>query len=216
MGSLTFTTPPITKGDVWIALLSHNAVDTVSAPPAGWTFVTSLGSGADLLELYAHTVDGSELTSIVFTLATNIDEWQGEIIILEGTSPGTAVEATASATFTATTSLTTAGVTSQQAINLIFVAWTCSGSPTLTLPTGFTAVDSFSTAIVTTRSMLVGYKIAGATDALTFSAATASANTTGRSFTLVIRDRVPIAPVALVDLVPGNIGLIGKDTRQAR
>jgi hypothetical protein len=216
MGSLTFQAPAAGKGDVLLALLSHSAVDTVSAAPSGWALVGTLGSGADVLDLYAHMVDGGELASIVFTLASNIDEWQGELVTLTGTSPGVLVEASASATFSATTALTTAGATAQQAIDLILVAWTCSGTPTLTLPAGFTAIDSFSTAVVTSRAMLVGYKLAGATGALTFSSATASVNTTGRSFTLVLRDRSPIAPAALVDLVPGNIGLIGKDTRPTR
>lgn len=219
MAVLSFAAPTNSLvGDVWLAVLAHNAADTVSAAPAGWTLLVSLGSVADALEVYAHMVDDSEPASIDFTLASTTAEWQGELITLTGTSPGVMLESAASASFSAATALTTAGATVQQAIDIILVVWTCSGTPTLTLPAGFAAVDSFFTGVVTTRSMLVGYKFAGATGPLTFAAATASSGTTGRSFTLVLRDQVPVTPVAtaLVDVVPGNIGLIAKDTRPPR
>lgn len=218
-GAKTLTASPpaaAVKGDVLLALLAHNAADTVSSAPSGWTLIDTLGSGADTLHVYAHMVDDAEPTSVVFSLSTVANEWQGELVALRGTSPGIVREASATASFSATTALTTAGVTSQQATSLILVSWTCSGSPVLTLPAGFAAIDSFATAVVGSRSMLIGYKLAGATGALTFSKATAGSNTTGRSFSTVVRDRIPVTPDALVDLVPGNIGLIGKDTRPAR
>ena len=215
--TLTFATPTAAaKGDVLLALIAHNAADTVSSAPSGWTLIDTLGSGSDTLDAYVHMVGDAEPTSAVYALATVANEWQGELVALRGTSPGVIKEASATASYSATTSLTTAGVTSQQAINLIMSAWACSGAPVLTLPAGFTAIDSFATAVVASRSMLLGYKLAGATGALTFPAATAGTNTTGRSFTFVLRDRIPVTPDALVDLVPGNIGLIGKDTRPAR
>jgi len=216
MATLDFTKPAASKGDVFLALISHNSVDSVSAAPSGWTLIATLGSGADVLNAYGHMVDGTEPALISFALSGTTFEWQGELVTLTGTSPGVLVESSATATFSSTTSLATAGATSLQAVSLILAVWTCLGTPTLTLPAGFTLVDNFSTAIVTSRSMLVGYKLAGATGALTFSAATASASTTGRSFTFVLRDGAPRLPAALVDLVPGNIGLIGKDTRPAR
>jgi hypothetical protein len=201
---------------VMSALVARNAADARGAIPAGWTFSATMGSGADTLDLYLRMVDVNEPTSIAFLLSTVANEWQGELIAFRGTSPGVLQETAANATFSATTALSVGGVTSQQAINLVVVVWTCSGAPVLTLPAGFIVIDSISTAVVSARSMLLGYKIAGATGALTFSAATAGTNTTGRSNTFVMRDRAPAAPRALVDLVPGNIGLIGKETRPAR
>jgi hypothetical protein len=203
-------------GDVWLALLSHSAADLISSAPAGWTLVSTLGSGSDVLDVYAHMVGDNEPISIVFQLASNVSEWQGELVTLTGTSPSAMIESAATASFSSTTTLTTAGVTAQQAIDLVLAVWTCAGTPALTLPAGFAPVDSFNTGAVTSRSMLIGYQLAGATGALTFSAASASVSTTGRSFTYVLRDRVPVRPAALVDSVPGNIGLIAKDTRPPR
>lgn len=214
--TLTFTTPQVFLGDVWLALLSHNALDLVSSAPAGWALVSTLGSGADVVDVYAHMVDDGEPTSIVFQLASNSSEWQGELVTLTGTAPGVVIESGGTASFSATTSLTTAGATVQQAVDLILAVWTCTGAPTLTLPAGFTAIDNFNTGVVTSRSMLVGYKLAGATGALSFSAATAGTSTTGRSFTYVLRAGAPVTPAALSDVVPGNLGLFARDTRPPR
>jgi hypothetical protein len=215
--TLTFSVPAIArKGDVLLVLVAHNTADVRGATPSGWAFVTSFGAGADVLDVYSRMVDEGEPSSVSFSLLTVANEWQGELVLIRGASPGTLLEASNSIGFTATTSLTTAIVTSQQAISLILIAWTCSGAPALTLPAGFTSVDSFNTAVVSSRSMLVGYRIAGATGTQIFMAATTIANTTGRSFAMVLRAGPPTKPVGLVDLVPGNIGLIGKDTRPAR
>jgi hypothetical protein len=215
--TLTMATPAgAAIGDVLLALVGHNAGDAAGAAPAGWTLVALLGSGADTLNLYTRMLDGTELAAVAFSATTVASEWQGELVALRGTSPAVLIEATSSTASSASTSLTTAGVTSQQAISVILAIWTCSGAPALTLPVGFTAVDSFASAVVSSRSMLVGSRIAGATGALALAAATASASTSGRSFVLVLRDRAPLRPAGLVDPVPGNIGLLAKDTRPPR
>jgi hypothetical protein len=218
--TLTLIVPTAAQnGDVLVVLVARNAADTRAAPPTGWTLAVGLGADADVIDAYVRMVDGSEPRSVVLSLPTVTSEWQGEILALRGTSPGILIESASSVGFAATPQLTTAGVTSQQVLSLIVVAWTCAGALGLTPPAGFTAIDSFSTAILsplTPRSMLLGYRRAGATGALTFAPATAGASATGRSFSLVLRDRPPIQPAALVDLVPGNLGLIGKDTRPAR
>lgn len=213
--TLTFTTPVVLKGDVMLIVVARNSADARGATPTGWTFGATLGSGADTLDYYARMVDDNEPTSIVFSLPTVANEWHGELVALRGTSSGIVVEASASATFSGA-ALATAGVTSQQAISLILVVFVVAGIHSLTLPAGFTSIDNFNTAVVSSRTAMIGYKIAGATGALTFPNGASEDIATGRSFTFVLRDRVPTTPAALVDLVPGNIGLIGKDTRPAR
>lgn len=213
--TLTFA-PAATVDDVLLALVAHNAADLVSAAPAGWALIASLGSGADALAVYSHVAGAADPAAVVFGLATVASEWQGELVAIRGPSPGTLLEASGSATFTAATALSTAVVTSQQAVNELLAVWTCSGAPVLTLPVGFTAIDSFASSVVSSRSMLVGHRRAGATGSISPPNASANASTTGRSFTLALRDRVPPRPAALEDLVPGNIGLIARDTRPAR
>jgi hypothetical protein len=214
--TLTLATPAAQKGDVLAILVARNAADTRAPAPAGWTLATSLGAAADVMDVYVRMVDRNEPVSVVLSLPTVGSEWQGELLAIRGTSPGIAVENAASQGFAATTAPTTASIASQQATSLILAVWTCSGAPALALPSGFASIDNLTTAVVSARSMLIGYQLAGATGLLTFPTATAAINATGRSFTFAVRDRVPIQPPALTDLVPGNLGLIGKDTRPAR
>jgi hypothetical protein len=213
--TLTFTTPAIARdGDVLVAIVAFNAADSM-ATPSGWTLLVTAGS-PDKFSLFARSLASSDAATFSFPLVSVANEWQAELVVFRGSSPGVIREAGNIVTFTATTSLTTPGAVTLQAISLIMSAWSCSGAPTLTLPAGFTSIDNFSTAVVSSRSLMIGYQVAGATGALSFAAATASVNTTGATITQVMRDRPPITPDALVDLVPGNIGLIGKDTRPAR
>jgi hypothetical protein len=214
--TLAFALPAsLARGDVMMALVAHNAADARGTTPAGWAFVVSLGSGADTLDVYTRMVDSKEPSSVVFALATVANEWQGELVVLRGTSPGIVVEASASIPFTGS-AIPTVGVTSQQAISLIVSVCTCAGFPSLTVPTGFTFIDGFNTAVVSGRTMLLGYKIAGATGALSFPNIGSEIIVTGGSFSLVLRNQIPVQPAPLVDLVPGNLGLLGKDTRPAR
>ncbi len=213
--TLTFTTPSIaSKGDVLVAVITQNAADTINIP-AGWTLVVTAGT-PDKFLLLARMIDSGDPASFAFPLVSVANEWQAELVVFRGSSPGAIRYAGNISTFTATTALPTPVATVQQAIDLLISVWTCSGAPVLTLPSGFTAIDSFNTSIVSSRSMMLGYKIGGATGTLTFGNATAGTNTTGASITEALRDRLPIKPAALVDIVPGNIGLIGNDTRPAR
>lgn len=211
--TLAFAIPATArKGDALVAIVAHNAVDSLSTP-AGWSLLVTAGS-PDRFSLFARMLD--DLSPFSFPLATTTNEWQGEVVVVRGASPASVREAGSFSTFTATTSPVTPSVTSQQAINLILSMWSVAGAPALTLPAGFTAIDNFASAVVSSRSLMVGYRLAGTTGALTFPAATASPSATGTAITQVLRERVPPTPAALIDLVPGNIGLLGKDTRPAR
>ncbi|MBC7978057.1 MAG: hypothetical protein H7138_24000 [Myxococcales bacterium] len=216
--AVVIATPAAARiGDLLVALVSHNAADVRGATPAGWTLGATLGSGADVLDVYARVLDAAEPTSTAFRYRTAASELQGELVVLRGAAPATFLEASATTTFAATSALPAAGVTSQQAINLLLAVWTCSGAlTTLSSPVGFASIDTFTTSAVSPRSMLIGLRRAGATGALLLPAASASIPTTGRAFTIAIRDRIPVTPGVLVDLVPGNLGLIGRDTRPAR
>jgi len=215
--SVTLALPAlVTRGDVLVALLAHNAADAPGATPVGWTRADGLGEGADVLDIYVRMVDDNEPGAVAFSFATITSECQGALVAFRGSSPGAIREASASTAFAATATPPTASVTTQQAINLVLSIWTCSGAPALALPAGFTALDGFTTAIVAPRSMLIGIRIAGVTGPAVFPPAVAGTATTGRSFSIAVRARPPVLPAALVDIVPGNIGLIAKDTRRAR
>lgn len=214
--TLTFARPATAvTGDVLIAFVANNDADAMP-DPAGWTLITIFGSGANQYRGLARMLEATDSPTIVFGLTTVANEWQAELVVLRRTSPGVVFEISATSTFTSATSLATPGVTVQQAINLLLVSWICSGSPTLTAPAGFTTIDSFTTSVVGARSMLIAFRLTGATGALSLPSATASAATTGRSCVVALRGGIPATPSELFDPVPGNIGLIAKDTRPAR
>ena len=213
--TLTFTRPvAAARGDVLLAIFAFHSADSMNVPSA-WTQLVAAGS-PDRFLLLARMIDVGDPASIVFPLLTVANEWQGELVAFRGGSPGILRYAGNITTFTSTTSLATPAVTTQQAIDLVMSVWSCSGAPLLTPPAGFTTIDNFSTAIASSRSTMVAIRLAGATGGITFPNANASTSTTGAVVTQALRDRAPIQAPGLLDLVPGNIGLIGKDTRAAR
>lgn len=213
--TLTFATPTLAvEGDTLVAVVAFGGADTITTP-AGWAVLTT-GGAADKFSLFGRTLDDGDPSLIVFPLVAVANEWQAELVVFRGSSPLVIRYAGNVSSFSATTALVTPGVVAQQAIDLVLSAWSCLGNPVLTLPAGFAPIDNFSTGVVSPRSLLVGYRVAGATGALTFPNAAASTSTTGTSFTHALRERAPIQPGALVDIVPGNIGLLGKDTRPTR
>lgn len=216
--ALTLTMAPpagAIRGDVLVAIVCRGNSDAAAPAPAGWTLAAGNVGGGIRLDVYTRAMGDNE--PVVFRFTTKANEWQGMMLAIRPSSPAIALEGSAFAAVSAATSLPVPGVNCQQATNLIVGVWSGSGAPTLTPPSDFTLIDKFATAMASNRSLMIGYRIAGATGPLTFgAAASSSASTSGGTFALVVRDRVPPKPVELFDPVPGNIGLIGKDTRPAR
>jgi hypothetical protein len=204
---LTFTVPTLAvKGDLLVVLVVRNQAVVA---PEGWTLIENgLGGAALFLDAWARLVDNNEPKTAVFTTAVG-QELQGQLLLLLPGSPSAVREASATGTFTADVTPDTPASTTVQAINLIVCIHSCSTAIALTAPAGFTTIDTYNTAIIAARSILLSYKIAKATGALAPGPAGASAAATGRAWTLILRDRGPITPVELVDPVPGNIGLLG-------
>jgi len=215
--ALTLTMAPpasAARGDALVALVVRGNSDPAASTPAGWSLVAGNVGGVIRIDMYTRAMDDG--SPVVFRFSTKANEWQGAILAVRSSAPGIVVEGSASFAFTGQTSLSLPSVSCQQLTNLVLGVWSGSGAPTLTPPSGFTLLDKFSTAMSTNRSLMLGYQVAGATGTLTLPAASSSASTSGVSFAVVLRDRVPPTPVELFDLVPGNIGLLGRDTRPAR
>ncbi|MDQ3295065.1 MAG: hypothetical protein M3619_00585 [Myxococcota bacterium] len=201
------------KGDLIALLVTRNGAVVA---PSGWTPIeTAYGVAPNFLDVYARVIDDNEPTSIVVTSASS-QELQGQLFALRGGVPNLLKEASAHAAFVADATPDAPASSSKQAINLGLVVWCGEAALALTAPAGFTAVDSYTSAVVSARSFLAAYKVVGATGAFAPASATSAGALTGRAFTLVLRDRAPLVPSVLVDSVPGNIGFIGKDVRIGR
>jgi hypothetical protein len=203
-------------GDVLVLLVVHASTSSITVPD-GWTDLGSLTQSGRTERRIARMIDGGDTSSLVLETSAIGDEVQGALIVLRGVgSVALLVEASASLAFVATLTPGSPAVSSLQAIDLVLEVWSSSGALTMAPPSGSDAIDTYSTALVSARTLLVTQRRANATGALTLGAATSNANATGASFALVLRDGLPVQPRELVDLVPGNIGLLGKDIRPAR
>lgn len=196
------------KGDLLVLLLLSDATETGFTEPAGWTVVDTIGDTEAQLAVRARLVDDDEPLEAVLELAAATKERQGQLLVLRPGVPALVRESSVSATFAATMAPAAPEANAKQAINLALAVWSSSGSPALTAPAGYTQLDSYATALATSRSCLFAIATAGVTGAFTPPAAAADVNATGRAFVEVLRDRQPFRPEVLEDPVPGNIGLV--------
>lgn len=204
------------KGDVLLAILVHDPADGFTVP-AGWSLLGTDGASVAAASYIVRMVDDREPSSVVVSLLAASAEWQGVLLVLRGAGAMALLkEASNSATFAADATPAAATASSLQAINLAIATWSSSGALTWTAPASYEAIDSYSTALVGARSVLFAYAVANATGTINPGDATASGAATGRAFLAILRGGLPLQPETLADLVPGNIGLIGKDTRPPR
>jgi hypothetical protein len=215
--TLTFAIPDeATKGDVLLVLVARADTSSVAAG-VDWTNLGSASTSGITTEFRGRMIDGEESGLLVLDLDATGDEVQGSLVVLRGA--GTLpllVEASASLGFAATLTPGSPSPSSLQAINLTIEVWSSGSSLTLTAPEGHATIDTFASALVASRTILVTSRRANGTGVLALGAAGSSANATGASFALVLRDNLPMTPEELYDPVPGNIGLLGKDNRPPR
>jgi hypothetical protein len=214
--TITYTLPfAPTAGDLLVIVLVRDFAEPAFATPSGWTLLTDNGSDEAKIALLAKLSDGSE-SAVEVTLTGATTERQGQLLIFRAGAPTTLVEAVGSSGFAATMapdtpSLTTEGAALQslQAINLALLTMSSDGAVTMSPPTGFTTLDAYSSSLASSRSILVAIRTVAATGGIYYGAADSNANATGRAWLHVLRDRLPIQPREIADVVPGNIGLIG-------
>ena len=214
---MTFARPDAaTKGDILYLVLVHPSAD-IATPPAGWTALASSGDASSTATTFVRQVQDQEASSIVVSLSAASGEWHGALVLLTGGGLTDLIEeARADAAFAAVTALPGAAVACLQAIDLVIAIWTTSSAEVPAPPAGYSSIDGYASSLVAARATLFTYARANATGNVSPGNATVVAAAGGRAFSLLLRDAFPIIPVELVDLVPGNIGLIGVDNRPPR
>lgn len=205
-----------TKGQLLYLVLVHPSADTPT-PPDGWTSLASSGNSTSTATTFVREVQDEETSSFIVALSAASGEWHGSLILFSGGALTDLIEEQrAGAGFTAVTSLPGAPIACLQAVDLVLEIWTTGGTEVPTPPAGYASIDGYTSSLVAARATLLSYARANATGTVTPGAATTVAAATGRTFTLLLRDALPIIPVELVDLMPGNLGLLGVDNRPAR
>jgi len=212
--TLTFTVPAAAKrGDLLVALAVRNGAIVA---PAGWTQIeTALGSSGVFLDAWARLVDLEEPAAAVWTSASS-QELQGQLLVFGSGTPALVRETSAFLQGPASAGFNTPPVYSVQSQSLLLLVGSANAAVTWSA-LGLTLVDTYSTAVVSARSLGVSYIVAGEVD---------SGFTIGNNgpiegggmlcapvadlygFSLVLRERSPFPPAELADPVPGNIGLL--------
>lgn len=204
------------KGDVLVAMVVSDATEPGFVTPTGWNLIYDVGATSGRLTLLARVVDDNEPTFIDLALTGVTKERHGQMLVLRGGGLPTILEASATAAFASGASIAAPASSTIQAVNLLLAVWSCDDATVLAANAAMVTVDTYNTGDVTQRSSLVAYKVANKTGAITPPAASAAPAAAGRAFTLVLRAGPPITPLVLEDVVPGNVGLLGKDTRPPR
>lgn len=213
--TLTFDLPAgAVRGDLLVVLAVRNGAIVA---PAGWTEIEpGFGASSVFLCVWARLVDVDEPLTAVWTSASS-QELQGQLLLFHVGSPTSVVEGLQQAAFTATAAPDTPQLGSEQSPSLLVAVFSAGAAVALTAPAVMTTIDSYSTAIVAPRTLLVCYMVAGELDGgqwigvggpLEPPPATSAPASTGRAWSLILRDQEPIAPPELFDPVPGNIGLL--------
>lgn len=212
--TLTFAVPAAaTRGDLLVVLLVRNGAVT---GPAGWTAIEpGFGASSLFLEVWGRLVDIDEPPTAAWSSASS-QELQGQLLLFRVGNPAVILEGAQQAAFTADAAPDTPDLGSEQATSLFVAVFSAGGAVAFTPPAGFTSIDSYSSAVLAARTIMICSAVAGelAPGLVGFNgplepgpAASAPAST-GRMWSLVMREGPPLTPPALTDPVPGNIGLL--------
>jgi hypothetical protein len=183
----------VTVGNVLLALVVRNA-NGAFIVQEGWTQVIfNQGASGVFLDGYARAVDGQQGDSVQFFSAVD-QELQGALVEIEEADVDTLIEEVEHAAFVADLSAAAPGSTSTQAENLVVRVWSTGSDIDFTAPPDMTSLDTYTSAEVSARTLMVATKLSGDIGTVDSSAATASALCTGRAFTLVLHWEEPPPP----------------------
>lgn len=206
-------------GDLLVAVIVSDPAEATFTTPDGWSvMLATVGATNAVIAVIGKVLEEQadlEAESFIVEVPGGTKERMGFMFGLRGGMPSLALESSANAVFTATMTATPAPADCQQAINLALVLWSWSGAAAITLDAAYDELAAYQSSVLQSRSLAVGLRVVNDTGlAIALEAGTFGANQTGRSFSLIFRDRRPVVPTVLVDPVPGNIGLVGKDLRR--
>lgn len=212
--TLTFALPSTAAlGDLLVVLLVRNGAVT---GPAGWTALEpGFGASSLFLEVWARLVEPDEPVTAVWSSASS-QELQGQLLLFRVGNPAVILEGLVQAAFTATAAPDTPDIGSEQSPSLLVALYSAGGAVALTAPSGFAVIDTYSTAIVAARTLLLCYAVAGElapslvglNGPLEPGPAASAPASTGRMWSAVLREGPLITPPELIDPVPGNVGLL--------
>ncbi len=206
---LTFTVPATAQvEDILFAMLVHKVGEGFTLP-TGWTsFGAEEGVTNAAINYIARVRSLGDPDTLAVALLAVTDEWQGQLVVIRGGAIGTLRETSGSQAFAADATPDSPSLLNHQPMNLALCAISVATNVDLGAPAGFTALDEYNTAVVSSRSLLVAWKQTKSHQNYNTGTGTANPAATGRTFVFLARERPPLTPAVLEDPVPGNIGLL--------
>lgn len=181
---LEMTIPAIVNGTVLLALVVRN--NEVTCSSANWTqIIDGLGSDNLYLDVWAHPNNGLQGTSVSF-LSIVEQELQGTLLTTNDIPFTAVIEDSATAAFTTDATPDPPSASSDSEGNVLLCLFSASSTVTLGVPSGFTALDTYSSSNVSERTLLVASRTGG-----DVAAATSSPASSGRAWTLVLNYEEP-------------------------
>jgi hypothetical protein len=203
---LEFTIPVVAAGTVMLILVVRNEAAIIS--DATWTqVITAEGaSNGIFLDGYKRVADGtagSRAGDIVSFLSLAEQEMHGSLLQLENANADSLIELIDSDPFTSSTAPAAPIVDSTQAENSLVCLWTVHTSVTLTAPADFTQLETYSSAVTSTKTTMVATRTADATGSVDPGSALCAPAATGRAYTIVITYEAP--PLVTIETIRDRI-----------
>lgn len=193
---LDFELPALIPGTVMAIAIVRNA--EVLCSDNTWTkAVDGVGASSIFLDVYTRTVDGttgSNEGDVISFVSLTSQDLQGALVTVTSAVENGLVYDVQHAAFAADTSPTAAEVTALQELDAVLCIFSTDATTTLTAPSGFTALDTYSSS-TPVRSFLACRRAADSTGTIAPGDATASPAATGRTFTLALFHAAPGATI---------------------
>jgi hypothetical protein len=206
---LDFIMPFAPIGSVLLIAIVRNQVIDASTNAIGWTkLIDGSGAAPTFLDVWVRTVDktpGSRVGDVVSFLSVTPQELQGTLVILDDAKAGNLVVDVQSSPFAADVVPPAPIVNVLRSEDTILCLWSAGGSVGFAPPSGFSTIDTYTSAIVSTRSLMVARRTANFTFIVDPGSATASPAATGRAFTLSLA-YIPNPRRPLLNVRPNLLG----------
>lgn len=185
---LDFVCPFAPIGSVLLIAIVHDQAIDAATNATGWTkVVDGIGAVPTKLSVWVRTVDktaGSRVGDVVSFLSVASQELQGTLVILDDARAPTVLVDVQSAPFAADVAPPAPIVNVLRNEDTILTLFSAGGSVAFTPPTGFVALDTYTSAVVSTRTLMVARRTANFTFIVDPGIASASPAATGRAFTI--------------------------------
>jgi hypothetical protein len=187
---LDFDVPAANVGDILLILVVRD--DAVACSDGTWTkIIDGLGAGGIFLDVYKRDVDGTAGSlegDVISFLPVSLvsQELTGSLVVVENGIPLAPIEAFSHGAFLEDPNPTLPNIDSTLALNVVIGIWLADSTLTFAAPLDFAEVDTYSSSVVASRTLLVAKRTANVVGDLEPAVASASEPATGRAFALVL------------------------------